>query len=254
MLPSTVLFDYPSAEALCGYILATQQALAAAVAAATDGPSRPGSRRGSGMLRRMSAGPGGLGMGLLASANGSRRGSGIGIGGGRPGAAVLMQAAVAARRITAQHRERRRTTGLAPLGHRPTADSTNRRLTAQHSMFAHGQLAVMPLDGRRVTVLPHPGSAAVPTLQVVTITAAALRMGAASTAPPTGAALSAPAPGFGLRVFSSDMVGTVPLSRWDVERQRELEAQGAGPLHPRFGGYLEGGWTNVACCRCCCQL
>ena len=216
VLPSTILFDYPSVEALCGYILATTQAPAATAAAAATRRSGSGSfssRRGSSLMRRLSSSlPPGLLMSsrrhtVAAAQPGSGGGSSIGPGGT---AAVVMHAAAAARLITQQHQQRRRTSMVGPSGLRTTDMGqpigerngfrtwfvvcccnlcscqarmsraccfpapgaypvvfAGRRTSHQHqSMFAHGQLAALPLGSRRATVLPHPTAAAVPTLQV----------------------------------------------------------------------------------------
>lgn len=110
----------------------------------------------------------------------------------------------------------------------PTAEDGGRRATHQ-SMFAHGTLATLPLDGRRATVVPGgPASGAgVHTLRVVVVEAAALAV-------PAGAA------GHGAATFSTDMPGPVPLARWDWDAAAAGAAAAGSRAPARFGGFLPG--------------
>eukprot|EP00887_Chlorella_sp_A99_P003362 scaffold26.g3362.t1 len=217
-LPSTILFDYPSAEALAGYILAATQAPAALTAAA----SPLGSRRATGtqLLRRMTSSlprdPARRATGVLSPPNASG------------GAAAVMQATAAARRITRQHAAHRRSTAARGAGapaHRPS-EVPGRRGT-QTSMFARGQLAALPLDSRRATV--------------VVVEAVALRVGGTSTAVLSDHCVGSTANRVCLAsadTFGRDMVGPVPASRWDIEWQ--TGAPGADSRQPsRFGSFLD---------------
>ena len=71
-------------------------------------------------------------------------------------------------------------------------------------------------------------------LQVVVVEAAALRIGAGSTASPG-------IPSISPVTFAADRVGLVPLSRWDAEWQAGgTAAAGRATLPARFGSFLEG--------------
>jgi 3-oxoacyl-(acyl-carrier-protein) synthase len=188
-LPSTILFDYPSVEALCGYILAAQVPPAGA-----GGNSRRGS------LVALSPGPGPLAQLQPGRVSG-------------PG-----------RRTTAGYAGRRTTSGYR---RRTTTQDGGRRVTYQ-SMFAHGTLATVPLDGRRATVTPGgaiaPGG--VPTLQVVLVEAAAQRL-------PSGAC------GHSAASFAVDMPAPVPHGRWDWEAHATSAAAAGSRAPARFGGFLQ---------------
>ncbi|KAL4457259.1 hypothetical protein ABPG75_012124 [Micractinium tetrahymenae] len=185
VLPSTVLFDYPSIEALCGYILATQVPTTS-------------SRRASQ-----------LELPVMAVAV--------------PSLAAAAAAAAASRRASTVAGRRGTISGYRRSG------GGLRRSTLQ-SMFAHGALASIPLDGRRATIAPlsgipgaAPASSGLTTLQVVVAEAAAMRLpGSASAA-------------HCCTSFCSDMISPVPAARWSWE---QAAAAATARLPARFGGFL----------------
>lgn len=240
-LPSTVLFDYPSVDALCSYVVAAHGVAEVLQTAAGGGAA---SRRGS----LLSPGAALAGAGGRRARSGSFGRAGLFAGVGVPPRArtgsfarlpglggslgpLLLPVGSGATSPTSPALLRAR----APPPSEAATGLAGDRRRRRTSVFSHGALSAIPLDGRRATILLD-GPRGVPTLQVVVAEAAAQRLPAFATAfAAAGAPQHRPQPGVG--GFEIDAPAPVPVSRWDVEWQA---GHSRGHLPARFGSFVEG--------------
>lgn len=218
-LPSTVLFDYPTVDALCTYVVVAQgisNALHAATEhAAQGGPSR---RRSSSIMFSVQGG-GAPGTGRRVRTSSF----------GRPSEMMLPRM----QRTTRTGSFGRSTMGAfsaspSPSGVKMLSIPGTLSTAARNrpSLFLHGELAAsVPLDRRRGTM--YDSTRPLSTLQVVVADATSVRF------PGTAAAS-------GRDLFSctgADAIQTVPPARWDIESG---SSRTGGRPAARFGAFVGG--------------
>ena len=177
-LPSTVLFDYPTVDALCTYVVVAQ-----GIASAMQNTS--GSQGPGGARRRSSA---------LPPMGPQRR--------GRTGSFSKLPTAPRVQRNarTGSFSRAGRVSSPEPVG--SLAAAGRRRPT----LFLHGELsATLPL-GRRATGTLLDSTRPLSELQVVVVEASAMRLPGSATSVSQGMAC-----------LEADAVGPVPAARWDLD-------------------------------------